>query len=237
MPKAEAKNAVKYTRMCKFWRTNECKSGEDCTFAHSTAELRASPKPCFGFVKNGFCARGEGCRFVHELAETKLKSQDQISEVFVGRHFLRQPAYAPEDFGQGFGADTSPFLATYLPVPSPFDATGPGRLALHEPGQTPSGNSFLGPDPSALATKISHTRVDHTNFQPTCDADSHSSSLSDVSYALVHDPLSVLKEVEEGWLPDDITVATQSVNSTMYMSQAPSVFSENDSPHFASFWL
>ena len=27
--------------------------GADCTFAHSTSELRPSPKPCFDFVKNG----------------------------------------------------------------------------------------------------------------------------------------------------------------------------------------
>eukprot|EP00439_Symbiodinium_sp_Y106_P041495 s4_g5.t1 len=49
--------------------------GADCTFAHSTAELRPSPKPCFDFVKNGFCSRGEACRFVHQLTDKKAKAK------------------------------------------------------------------------------------------------------------------------------------------------------------------
>mmetsp|Transcript_55909 Transcript_55909/g.131099 ORF Transcript_55909/g.131099 Transcript_55909/m.131099 type:complete len:222 (-) Transcript_55909:56-721(-) len=75
MTKAEQKKAVQFTRMCKFWLTNECKMGADCTFAHSTAELRPSPKPCFDFVKNGFCSRGEACRFVHQLTDKKAKAK------------------------------------------------------------------------------------------------------------------------------------------------------------------
>ena len=70
MTKAEQKKAVQFTRMCKFWRTNECKMGVDCTFAHSTSELRPSPKSCFDFVKNGYCARGHSCRFVHHVVES-----------------------------------------------------------------------------------------------------------------------------------------------------------------------
>ena len=65
MTKAEQKKAVQFTRMCKFWRANECKMGADCTFAHETAELRPSPKPCFEFSKTGACKRGQACRFVH----------------------------------------------------------------------------------------------------------------------------------------------------------------------------
>ena len=79
MPKAEPKSAVKFTRMCKFWKTNECKMGADCTFAHSATQLRPSPKPCFDFVKNGYCSRGQACRFVHEVVE--MTTTDKFVEV------------------------------------------------------------------------------------------------------------------------------------------------------------
>mmetsp|Transcript_869 Transcript_869/g.2056 ORF Transcript_869/g.2056 Transcript_869/m.2056 type:complete len:194 (-) Transcript_869:82-663(-) len=69
MTKAEQKKAVQFTRMCKFWRTSECKMGENCTFAHGNGELRPSPKPCFEFTKNGFCSKGQSCRFVHTNAK------------------------------------------------------------------------------------------------------------------------------------------------------------------------
>ena len=73
MTKAEQKKAVQFTRMCKFWRTNECKMGADCTFAHTTSELRPSPKPCFEFSKTGSCKRGQACRFVHSADVKKSK--------------------------------------------------------------------------------------------------------------------------------------------------------------------
>ena len=79
MTKAEQKKAVQFTRMCKFWRTNECKMGADCTFAHATSELRPSPKPCFEFSKTGFCKRGQACRFVH--ATESKKSKDLPSQL------------------------------------------------------------------------------------------------------------------------------------------------------------
>ena len=78
MTKAEQKKAVQFTRMCKFWRTNECKMGADCTFAHQSSELRPSPKPCFEFSKTGSCVRGIACRFVHSVENMKgsQKSKD-----------------------------------------------------------------------------------------------------------------------------------------------------------------
>ena len=103
MTKAEQKRAVQFTRMCKFWRTHECKMGADCTFAHSadctfaheTTELRPSPKPCFDFVKNGVCSRGGSCRFVHQLTDKQSKAKFmefqpafQMFQPFADSHYL-----------------------------------------------------------------------------------------------------------------------------------------------------
>ena len=83
MTKAEKKKAVQFTRMCKFWLTNECKMGADCTFAHETTELRPSPKPCFDFAKKGVCTRGDACRFVHQLGpKAKVKVPEMPKAAF-----------------------------------------------------------------------------------------------------------------------------------------------------------
>ena len=88
MTKAEQKKAVRFTRMCRFWRTNECKMGADCTFAHSATELRPSPKPCYDFVKFGMCSRGQECRFVHEVPE---KKQPRLTEMQIATFPASQP--------------------------------------------------------------------------------------------------------------------------------------------------
>ena len=95
MTKAEQKRAVQFTRMCKFWRTHECKMGADCTFAHSAENLRPSPKPCFDFVKNGVCSRGGSCRFVHQLTDKQSKAKFmefqpafQMFQPFADSHYL-----------------------------------------------------------------------------------------------------------------------------------------------------
>ena len=83
MTKAEQKKAVQFTRMCKFWQTNECKMGADCTFAHDSSDLRPSPKPCFDFAKKGVCTRGDACRFVHQLGpKAKVKVTEMHDATF-----------------------------------------------------------------------------------------------------------------------------------------------------------
>ena len=109
MTKAEQKKAVQFTRMCKFWRTNECKMGTDCTFAHTTEELRPSPKPCFDFVKKGICSRGQACRFVHDLNGIKPKAKMEVQ-------------YALENFQPC--AVPSQLLATYMLPQSPMNVEG-----------------------------------------------------------------------------------------------------------------
>ena len=241
MPKAEAKNAVKFTRMCKFWKTNECKMGADCTFAHSSTELRPSPKPCFDFVKNGCCARGQSCRFVHEVVE--MKTTDKFVEV---QHSTVRSQRTTE---------AGPFLANYamsnfnsLRIPSAQQAlqftvqprAGQLPLTSMEPmwglmeSQYPL-NPCIRPPPG-----LEHLRsgpAPPVSERPCRDGDSRRSSLSDVSLGLefVKLPISKAADLDHG---DDATVATQSLTSTMCLSATPSSFSEAESPSkVTSFWL
>ncbi|CAE7676180.1 unnamed protein product [Symbiodinium sp. CCMP2456] len=96
MTKAEQKKAVEFTRMCKFWKTNECKMGADCTFAHESSELRPSPKPCFEFSKTGTCKRGEACRFVHSLDCRKSKKPKDLPAQSANREEA-EPKIRPGD--------------------------------------------------------------------------------------------------------------------------------------------
>ena len=96
MTKAEQKKAVEFTRMCKFWKTNECKMGADCTFAHESSELRPSPKPCFEFSKTGSCKRGEACRFVHSLDGRKSKKPKDLPAQS-GKKEEAEPKIGPVD--------------------------------------------------------------------------------------------------------------------------------------------
>ena len=112
MTKAERKKAVQFTRMCKFWKTDECKMGTDCTFAHTTEELRPSQKPCFDWVKKGNCSRGVACRFVHDLNSIKPKAKIMQVQYATLENF--QPCAVP-----------SQVLATYMrPSQSPMNVEG-----------------------------------------------------------------------------------------------------------------
>ncbi|CAE7706002.1 unnamed protein product [Symbiodinium sp. CCMP2456] len=221
MTKTEQKKAVQFTRMCKFWRTNECKMGADCTFAHSTSELRPSPKPCFDFVKNGFCARGQACRFVHELGKSKTKlAQMQSLQMF-------QP-----------WPDSSQLLATYgMPLQSPMSIEEPSQYVSHYAPPLKSSPWVTRESPAHVSPLVQAPPGLHQIPVPTSliggsekrtddkdDGASCSSRLSEASLGMEPFPISVTKSM----VPDDMTTATRSMTSTMCLSATPSHFSQFD---------
>mmetsp|Transcript_49975 Transcript_49975/g.93500 ORF Transcript_49975/g.93500 Transcript_49975/m.93500 type:complete len:231 (+) Transcript_49975:71-763(+) len=230
MPKADAKDAVKFTRMCKFWKTNECKLGADCTFAHSSSELRPSPKPCFDFVKNGFCSRGQACRFVHEVVE--MKAGEKFMEV--QHSTVSQPASQ-----DGFGC-TPPMVGH-----GPYPPTHPSFALTHVPGYVPMQHLPATGNAAAGATFLGQGHAGHP-FRPPPglelpqapendgDGWSRRSSLSETEGPL--GPLGLELSLPRKDLDHDdaTTTATQSLTSTFCLSATPSNFSE-DSPK--SFWL
>mmetsp|Transcript_55682 Transcript_55682/g.88412 ORF Transcript_55682/g.88412 Transcript_55682/m.88412 type:complete len:177 (-) Transcript_55682:47-577(-) len=91
MTTQETREALKFTRMCKYWDSGRCFNGMACPFAHSESEL--CPKPslqatglCYQFANTGRCSKGQACNFAHgwhELrsVETKKAPVPQLSQV------------------------------------------------------------------------------------------------------------------------------------------------------------
>mmetsp|Transcript_41992 Transcript_41992/g.75337 ORF Transcript_41992/g.75337 Transcript_41992/m.75337 type:complete len:194 (+) Transcript_41992:60-641(+) len=177
MTKSEQKKAVQFTRMCKYWKTHECTMGTECTFAHSSLELRPSPKPCFEFMKRGVCTRGEACRFVHEAPKPRAKgpalpSPDLALQSFTGvqdvsKAVMLPPGLAgPESFRPPPGLTLPSALVSPLQkasVPKQFDANSrrsslQSELSLDlEPMPFPMskirGLGDSSPDDSTMATQ------------------------------------------------------------------------------------
>ena len=232
MTKAAQKKAVQFTRMCKFWRTNECKMGADCTFAHASSELRPSPKPCFEFSKTGSCTRGQACRFVHSTEGSKGSGNAKEKDAAVPEAssfqgpllgaFARQTAFGPVSMGTPMpelGHMVPRFMQTDFPLPCI---------------RPPPGLEDMGP----MAGLASHG-LRSFNHTKTADGDSRRSSLSETSLGLERISLPIPKaaDLEQMWAADDATVATQSLTSTMCLSATPSSFSGSDGPEGTSFWL
>ena len=117
--------------------------GADCTFAHSTSELRPSPKPCFDFVKTGFCLRGEGCRFVHEM-----KSNSKLVDVNVSPFPAIQAQAGPSSFVTTYMMPTYNFvnpmtLAEAQQLPPPYELEPYKHMANPHTGT--DNNDLFGP--------------------------------------------------------------------------------------------
>ena len=72
----DTRQVLKFTRMCKYWNTNRCNLGAECSFAHSESELRDQPdlvstQLCFQFARKGVCKNGEACKFAHGKSELR----------------------------------------------------------------------------------------------------------------------------------------------------------------------
>jgi len=202
------------TRMCKFWRTNECKMGADCTFAHETTELRPSPKPCFDFAKKGVCTRGDACRFVHQLGP---KAKVKIPEMPNAAFQMIQPCVP------------SQLLAAYTMPTQSFEA--PRRFALNSaaaPWFPRESDAVLNHFPQAppgldqipLPANLIGGAVCMTESKD--EADLCSTSSGESSLGLERFPVSGMKSM----VPDDMMHATGSVTSTMNLSATPSQFRE-----------
>ncbi|CAE7327859.1 unnamed protein product [Symbiodinium natans] len=226
MTKSEQKKAVKFTRMCKFWRTNECKMGTDCTFAHDTSELRPSPKPCFEFSKTGSCARGQACRFVHTV---DMNSSGTFNDIL--------PTMQEVSYVQNPPAGSVAFEApACMGVPMP--QLGQTRPALQDLGSIPCLRPPPGIDDMGMIGLEPHG-LRWSSLKVDMDRDSCRSSLSELSLGLECAPLPIPKaaDLEQMWAADDATVATQSLTSTMCLSTTPTSFSDSDGSDGMSFWL
>mmetsp|Transcript_146250 Transcript_146250/g.467265 ORF Transcript_146250/g.467265 Transcript_146250/m.467265 type:complete len:324 (-) Transcript_146250:360-1331(-) len=63
------------TKMCRFFMTNKCFNGGDCTYAHCPQEISTAPnlhktKMCPVLIRTGGCSR-PSCSFAHEKSEIR----------------------------------------------------------------------------------------------------------------------------------------------------------------------
>jgi len=81
MTTVETQRTLKFTRMCKHFRTKRCFMGNNCNFAHSEEELRVRPNLegtglCYQFMSKGHCKRGADCTFAHGKKELREIPED-----------------------------------------------------------------------------------------------------------------------------------------------------------------
>ena len=225
MTKTGQKKAVKFTRMCKFWRTNECKMGADCTFAHSTSELRPSPKPCFDFVKTGRCTRGQDCRFVH--SDVKINGNDDLggTEVLSGSAFLGTPP------SEVFEPEAHAARMSQLSHVATLAQTNIGaRQSLRAPP---------GMEDTCLMAGLLPRVWSGGSLRLQAAGGPFFSSLAEVSLGLERAalPTPTPADVEQMWAAVEATGATHSLTTTMCWSTTPSSFSETGGPEGTSFWM
>lgn len=84
------KEAVKFTRMCKFNLVGTCKRGSGCSFAHSEADLQEEPDfrkttLCTSFSR-GKCKMGNTCNFAHGLHELRKQVCEKGLQTSDGQH-------------------------------------------------------------------------------------------------------------------------------------------------------
>jgi len=84
MPPSALAVFCKKTQICKFYQKNKCKRGQECTFAHSSEELRAPPdlrctRLCHDVISKGRCADTQ-CRFAHVRVEVRRLAVPRASK-------------------------------------------------------------------------------------------------------------------------------------------------------------
>ena len=232
MTKAEQKKAVQFTRMCKFWRTNECKMGADCTFAHATLELRPSPKPCFEFSKTGSCKRGQACRFVHSTDPKKSKSVHTQSSKGDGLFAPATRSVGAADVACRSSSDSN----GQLPM---FDMPKLTQLFPPVEADFQSLHQFKH-DLRMREIRQGHFVHDFAqgDFFQTADAEAHLHSCPSevfLGFEDTHRPLALAPDGGP-WRPED-AAATVSLAAARWLNDEPAAQAEVRSSEPMSFWL
>ena len=76
MTTVETRTALRFTKMCKYWKSKRCMMGDECNFAHSKSELKEQPdlvatQLCYQFSAKGMCSKGASCTFAHGRSELR----------------------------------------------------------------------------------------------------------------------------------------------------------------------
>eukprot|EP00931_Biecheleriopsis_adriatica_P057169 TRINITY_DN33906_c0_g1_i1.p1 TRINITY_DN33906_c0_g1~~TRINITY_DN33906_c0_g1_i1.p1 ORF type:complete len:264 (+),score=40.09 TRINITY_DN33906_c0_g1_i1:157-948(+) len=82
----ERRGLFKGTRLCYFYLAGACTRGANCTFAHSSQELKQQPdftktRLCESYQMSGGCQYGDDCKFAHGMDELRQPRQPLDSSV------------------------------------------------------------------------------------------------------------------------------------------------------------
>lgn len=80
MTTVETRTALRFTKMCKYWKSKRCMMGDECNFAHSRSELKEQPdlvatQLCYQFSAKGMCSKGASCTFAHGRSELRPRHE------------------------------------------------------------------------------------------------------------------------------------------------------------------
>mmetsp|Transcript_22101 Transcript_22101/g.36492 ORF Transcript_22101/g.36492 Transcript_22101/m.36492 type:complete len:116 (+) Transcript_22101:70-417(+) len=108
MTTQETRNTLKFTQMCRYFRSNRCHMGNQCNFAHSSEELRKPPslvgtKLCFQFSAKGQCSKGAACNFAHGKEELQSMPAEARRPVERGVDSTKAEAAKGVKAGKGQG--------------------------------------------------------------------------------------------------------------------------------------
>ena len=248
----DTRDALKFTRMCKYWKVNRCNLGADCNFAHSEVELRDQPdlvstRLCFQFARKGHCKNGEECTFAHGKSELRRLPK-------AGKHGRDNEAKQVPNAcgGNGQQAESLASLAMLSTMASAPQAGMRSQMTSALSVDTMSTLSFR--PPPGLGTE------DSSANPPGLGIFAPESIQPKIFAALLRESLesshrkSLLKQSSRDGLVDelpiyldapgifelgkrDVDVATESVASTAWMSGCPSDGSEPASPKNMPIWL
>ena len=234
----DTRDALKFTRLCKYWSLNRCNLGADCNFAHTESELRDQPdlvstQLCFQFARKGLCKNGESCRFAHGKSEIRRLPKNGKMERG------GEPRKGPGSSVRGGEGQKAPSTAASLvaskatrptPLPLTVDTATfrppPGleqEASLGSPGSPPPGLSSLAPEPTIFRAML-QAGLERACREPLLKQSSRDGLVADLPLSLDLSRISVKNNVDSG---------TESLSSTVYHSDA----SEPASPVGGPFWL
>ena len=250
----DTREALKFTRMCKYWKVNRCHLGAGCNFAHDEGDLRDQPdlvstQLCFQFARKGFCKNGEACTFAHGKGELR-----RLAKTGKSGH----GAPDPKKIAKRRGAGNRPVNSTIgcagkLPSATALEADPKQTLTMATPALTvdsltfrpPPGLESLGdaspisPPPGLPMFVVAEPQLPSAFGVTLRDGleSSHRKLLLKQSSndGLAHDLLLRLDATVSAKRDADVgsDLGTESAASTAY----PSDRSEPASPKAEAFWL
>ena len=235
----DTRDALKFTRMCKYWKGSGCNLGADCSFAHSESELRDQPdlvstQLCFQFARKGICKNGDACTFAHGKSELrrfpktrsfgrkrvepkKLQEESSQADSVASLAGSRTMASPNEMFRSSMAAALTDMPLTFKPPPG-LEGVESSSLVEPPPGLEPHATELR-----SVAEMLQEC-LKNSLRRPLLKQGSHDGL--DIGLPLIMDTslIPVKREVD---------VATESSTSTAYHSDG----SEPSSPSSRPFWL